>query len=538
MHSTFHRRNGRVGDFLSARFGSLTPPGVRLRPLPITTPITYPSGIYVEINNRDRSSMIEWNSLTVKNVLTRQVDTADFGLKVTNDSTFTVSMGDNVKVYDDQELIFQGVVTRTRTTALSQALKRLSVTCVDYTRELDNKVAAHTYQTQTAEFIIQDLLTRYAPQFTINNVYAPITINYIKFSYQLLSECLQELADYTGYDWYIDQYKDLHFKLASTEAAPFDLMDDNGSYETHSIAFDDDISQLKNSIYLRGGDELATSTTFSEVADGTKKVFTLGYHFSAVPTVTVAAVAKTVGTLGTDNAASFDVLWDPTNDFVQFASAPAAAATVAVTGTPLNPILLYMPEPTSVALYGERQYVIIDKTITTRAGARQRALAEIYRYAQTVTSVRFTTLTSGLRAGQTMHVDSTLFGVDDDYIVTQVETSMRGPTTYEYGVTLISTKLMDIIDLLASMLTSKLKEQTYDTNEGFDPALAIFEGESVVDAITVSLGGSVVTNEAETMADVVTVQALDFGFTPVWGPWTPVGGDNRRVFVPNNGYLN
>lgn len=482
--------------------------------------------------------MIEWESLSVKNVLTRQVDTADFTMKVTSVSTFSVAVGDNVKVYDDQELIFQGKVTRTRTTALSQALKKISVTAVDYTRELDNKVAAHTYQSQTAEFIIKDLLTRYAPQFTTNNVYAPITINYIKFSYQLLSECLQELADYTGYDWFVDQYKDVHFKLASTEAAPFDLMDDNGSYETKSITFEDDISQLKNSIYLRGGDELATSTTFSEVADGAKKVFTLGYHFSAVPTVTVAAVAKTVGTLGVDNAASFDVLWDPTNDFIQFASAPAAAATVAATGTPLNPILLYMPEPTSIALYGERQYVIIDKTITTRAGARQRALAEIYRYAQTVTSVRFTTLTSGLRAGQTMRVNSTLFGIDDDYIVTQVDTSMRGPTTYEYSVTLVSTKLMDIIDLLAQMLTSKLKEQTYDANEGFDPAFAVFEGIAVTEAITATVGGSVVTEEAETVDDSMTVQALNFGFTPVWGPWTPLPADNRRAFVPNNGYLN
>ena len=536
MHTSFHRRDGGAAGFLSARFGSLTPPGVRLRPLPISFPITYPSGIYVEVNNVDRSSSIEWNGMSIKNVLTRQVDTADFSLKVLPTDTFVVAVGDNIKVYDNGSLIFQGKVTRVRQAAIgAQTLKRLSVTAVDYTRELDNKVVAETYQSQTASFIIQDLLTKYCPQFTYNNVYAPITINYIRFSYQLMSECLQELADYTGYDWYVDQYKDVHFKLASTEGAPFDLTDTNGSYEVKTITVDDDISQLRNSIYLRGGDEITTSKTFSEVADGQKSVFNLGYHFSDTPTATLSGVAKTVGILGQDDPTSYDLLWDPTNDFVQFASTPAAAATVEVTGTPLNPILLYMPEPNSIAQHGERQYVIIDKTITTRAGARQRALAELYKYAQTVVSVRFVTLMSGLRAGQTIHMQSDLFDRDDDYIITQVDTTMRTSTTYQYNVTLVSTKLMDIIDLLSQMLTSKLKEQTYDTNEAFDPAFAILETSDISESVTAAVGGSVTTDETATMSESVTVQALDFGITYVLGPHVP-GADNHRVIRLNKGH--
>lgn len=518
-------------DFRSARFGSLTPPGVRLRPLPITLPITYPANIYVEVNNIDRSANIEWTSLDVSNILTRQVDTADFSFKMVPSATFEVNIGDNIKIYDNQELIFQGKVTRSRKHAMSAALLRVAVSCVDYTRELDNKVVAHIYQNQTAEFIIKDILTRFAPQFTALNVNAPITINFIRFSYQLASECFQELAEMTGYDWFVDQYKDVHFGLASSESAPFDLLDDNGSYLMGTISFEDDISQLKNSIYLRGGDEIGNAQTFSEVADGTKKVFTLGYHFSEKPTVTLSAVSQTVGIIGTDNPTAFNVMWDPKNDFIQFAVAPGAAATVAATGTPLNPILLYLPERVSIAEHGERQYVIIDKTITTRAGARQRALAEILKYAQTVTSARFTTLTSGLRAGQVLHVNSPLFGIEGDYIITQVGTSMRGPLQYQYDVTLISTKLMDIIDLLAQMLTGKLKEQTYDPNEAFDPTEVVFEDITIGESVDVQVGGEVTTVETISIADSVTLPGgtgLNFGTIFVAGPWVPSG--QKRVF--------
>jgi len=531
MYSTFQSRNGKVTDFRSARFGSLTPPGVRLRPLPISSPIVYPAGIYIEVDNIDRSSSIEWSSLDVSNILTRQVDTADFSFKMLPSAAFSVEIGQNIKIYDSQDLIFQGKVTRVRKTALSAALLRVGVTCVDYTRELDNKVVAETYENQTAEFIIKDILTRYAPQFTDINVNAPITINFIRFSYQLVSECFQELAEMTGYDWYVDQYKDVHFRLSSSVTSPFDLLDTNGSYLMGSITFEDDISQLKNSIYLRGGDEIGLSQTYAEIADGDKLVFPLGYHFSALPTVTVNAVAKTVGTLGTDNALSFDCMWDPKNDFIQFATPPTVGETLEVSGLPLNPILLYLPERVSIAEHGERQYVIIDKTITTRAGARQRALAEILKYAQTVTSIRFTTLTSGLRAGQTMIVNTALFGIEGEYIVTQVSTSMRGPTQYQYDVTLISTKLMDIIDLLAQMLTSKLKEQTYDANESFDPTEVVFEEILTSESVTPQVGGDASVSETVSFGESVTKPGgtgLNFGTIFVAGPWVP--STTKRVF--------
>lgn len=533
-----YNRTFSVYDFPVARFSSFAGPGVRSVPMSIADEHYYDSDIYIEVNNQDRTSFVEWRTLEVANILTRQVDTASFSFNYKNGDEFSIAVNDNVKIYDSGYMIFQGIVTNVRKKHVSGQMLSVFIQCADFTRELDNKVVAQTYTALTAQQIIQDIILRYAPQFDTRYVYAPVTINKIQFTYQPVSKCLEELADMIGYDFYVDEHKFLHFNQAATIPAPFQLMDDNGTYVRGSLTFEDDIAQLRNSVYLRGGNEVGLSTPYQANGDGNQKTFTLGYHYSAIPTVTVGGVSKTIGTNNVDATASYDCMWDPTGDFVVFATAPGAGVSVVITGTPLYPILLTYPERGSVALYGERQIVIIDKTITSRSGARQRALAELVRYSEALVSATFLTRTRGLKAGQVLTVDSDLFGKSDDYVITEVRTKPWTPTTMEYEVTLVSTKLVEIVDLLGKMLREKLKTQDYSSNESFDPVEVVFEDVTATDAVTVSVGGSVTTAETVTPSDAVTVQALDFGITFVFGPFIPIGGDNRRVFVCDLSYLN
>ena len=538
MFADNYNRTFSVRDFSVARFSSFAGPGVR--PMPMTLSQieehVYNEDVYIEVNNQDRTAFVEWEGLEVANILTRQVDTASFSFKYKYGDDFTVAVNDNIKIYDSGYLIFQGIVTNCRKTHVSGRMLRVDVSAADYTRELDNRVVAQTYTSRTAQEIIQDIILRYAPQFDTRFVYAPVTINKVQFTYQPVSKCLEELADMIGYDFWVDEHKYLHFNQASTLQAPFELNDENGSYVRGSLSFEDDIAQLRNSVYLRGGNEIGTSTSFQENGDANKKTFPLGYHFSDIPTVTVGGVAKTVGRNNVDNSASYDCMWDPTGDFVIFASAPGAGSSVVVTGTPLYPILLTLPERTSVAQYGERQIVIIDKTITTRAAGRQRALAELIRYADALISAKFVTRIRGLKAGEVMTVDSDLFNKSGQYVITEVRTRPWTPTQMEYEVTLVSTKLVEIVDLLGKMLRDKLKDQEYASNESFDPVEVVFEDIAISDEVTATVGGSVVTVEEITVDDDVTVQALDFGIEFVWGPHVP-GVDNHRLLVWDRSYF-
>ena len=518
-----------IDDFAVARFNKFAGPGVRFLPLSIADPHLYNANVYIEIEHQDRTPFVEWQGLEIANILTRQVDTATFAFKYKQGDAFTVAVNNNICVYDRGYIIFQGIVTNVKKVHVSGRMIRVEVACVDYTRELDSKVVAQTYEGLTAQAIIQDIILRYAPQFDTRFVYAPHIINKIQFTYEPVSKCLEQLAGMLGYDFWVDENKYLHFIQVNTTGAPFALRDDNGTYVLGSLTFEDDIAQLRNSVFLRGGNELGAPTSFQENGDANKKTFPLGYHFSEKPTVTLNAVAQSVGTNNVDNSASFNCMWDPSGDFVVFAAAPGSGLPVVVTGTPLYPILMRLPERTSVALYGERQIVIIDKTITSRSGARQRALAELLQHANALVSANFTTYMRGLKAGQLISVNSTLFGKVGEYIVTEVRTRPWTKRLMQYEITLVSTKLMDIVDLLGKMLREKLKEQDYSANESFDPAEVVFEDVTFNEVITVSIGGTVTVNEGVTAGESVTVQALNFGSTTVWGVWTPDGTNKRGL---------
>ncbi len=530
-------RQFNVSDFLDCRFHtSLAPVGVRFRPLPMVYPFSYNAATYIEVDNVDvTSTAIEWESLDVQNILTRQIDTCAFSYKLKAGSAWIGKVGSNVKVYDTGSLIFQGVIMDMQAEQISSQLLRVKVNAVDYTHELDGKLIGDQFTAQTMEYIINYLVTKYAPQFTTNSVHAAQTVNFISFAYQTFSACLQALADMAGYDWYVDQYKDIHFFDATQySVAPFSVTDTNGSYDTGSLVLKDDISQLRNSVYLRGGNSTDASVTTSlTAAAGTiQTVFQCGYHFSAVPAVTNGGAAQTVGTLNVDNPANFQCMWDSTNNIIQFASAVTAGNIVAITGTPLNPIRLYLPNRPSIAKYGERQILIIDSTITTRNGAMQRAKAELLKYAASIVSGTFTTKTKGLYAGQYLTLNSTQFNKSGTYIITQVETQLYTPNAYQYQVTIVSTKLLEFIDLFVKLLRSQIKTVVYAANESFDPAEAALETATFIELVSATTSHNAVpeSTAAVDSAALAGGTGLNFGTKFVFGPFAPSGVSRQFNF--------
>ena len=541
-------RQFNIDDINNSRFRtSVAPPGVRFRPLPITWPFSYNSATYIEIDNNDVSAQagsdpgIEWESVQLSLNMTRQSNQVTLSYKKRNTDNNIATVNSNVKIYDTGSLIFQGVVTKIQTVQLSAVLLRVTITAVDYTNEMDGKLINENFAGQTINQIIAYLISKYAPQFTMNNVNAPTIIQNIAFTLEPFSKCLQDLAGMTGFDWYVDQYKDIHFVDATqTVVAPISITDSNGSFEEGTLAFDDDITQLKNSVYVRGGVAVGSSTTTSLVAAaGTvQTVFQCGYHFSAKPTVTNAGSAQTVGTLNVDNAASFQCMWDAANDTIVFASAVTGGNTVAITGTPQNPIRVYIPNRSSMATYGERQLLIQDSTIVSYSAAIQRAQAELLKYAQTVVSASFITRTKGVLPGQYITINSSQFGKNAKYIVTQVGVRFFGPTSIEYNVTCISTKLFDIIDLMIQVLRQPNKQTSYPANESYDPAEAAFETATFTESTVVTSGAHNPQTESTTSTDSASLPGgtgLNAGIIYVAGPYAPSG--TKREFNVDRSFL-
>ena len=131
-------------------------------------------------------------------------------------------------------------------------------------------------------------------------------VNYISFSYSPPSTCLQRMADLFQWNWYVDENKDVKFFAKFDVGAPFNLTDTGGKYVYESLKINSNADQLRNSIYVRGGDYIGASVTenLKHQADGVNKIFKLGYKYSEGYTLTLNGTEKAVGINNVDGYAS------------------------------------------------------------------------------------------------------------------------------------------------------------------------------------------------------------------------------------------
>lgn len=426
--------------------------------------------LVVTIAGVDRTQNIAWQSFQKQDILNYQVDTCSFDTKKYGDKTWRPNVGEEITIVDGTTKVFGGVIVQVEETIEGLVLNH-NVQCKDWTHYLDRNLIVERYENMTVNQIIADINTNYITGFTVANVNCTIPVKSITFDRLSASKCLQLLAEKTNYSWYVDYNKDIHFFSKNSEPAPFALSDTADNYVFRSLRIKEDLTQLRNSIYIRGGEVEGTARTENYTGDGTKKTFALSYKFSKLPTVTVAGVSKTVGVDYIDKDTDFDCLWSYNEKYVRFVNAPANASAIIVTGTPLIPLIMQTRDEVSVKKYGVYEFSITDKTITTIEEARQYAQAQLEAYANKISEGGFDTYNSGLRSGQVIRIQSDIRGLNDDYVIQRVSLSMRTPTEGLWSVELATLRTLTIIDFLQRLLLanntvieesdSKILEKSY-----------------------------------------------------------------------------
>lgn len=450
--------------------------------------------IAVTIAGTDRTRLVDPSSLRVTNILTSKVDEAVFVIKKFGSRTYAPTVGEEVIIQTKPTsgfpytfpFTFERPTTKIFAGRIVQVVERYEkldyvayeVSCVDYTRDLDRKLVVETYEGQTVSAIIADIASNYLDSaFTTNNVSGSTIIEYIAFNYEYPSKCLQQLAELLGYDWYVDYDKDIHFFAKESNAAPFNLSDTNGRYIYDSLKIRRDISPVRNTIYVRGGEYLADPFTGQEIADGNKNVFNLGYKFSDLQ-VTVTGQIKNIGIDNIDQETNYDALHNFQERIIRFRTdrKPRNGSLVQWSGRPYLPVLIKRRDTASIAAFsategsdGIYEFKIIDKSIKSKEGARQRARAEIISYAATLSEGEFKTYDNGLKAGHRIRIQSDLRGLDEYFVINRVETKTfdnRGNLIYT--VNIVSARTFDHIDFLQSLLTRKDKEIEITDNDVLD----------------------------------------------------------------------
>lgn len=363
--------------------------------------------------------------------------------------------------------------------------------------------------------------------FTTNNVDAPVEVKSITFNRISVAASLQKLATLSNYSWYLDYDNDIHFFEKNTEPAPFSITDTSGNYIYDSLEVTDDISQLRNRVYVQGGEAEGDERT--EEYDGGKKFYKLSNKFARLPSVSVDGVAKSVGVDFLDEEDDFDCFWNYNETYIRFKTDTASGTkNVDITGVPLYSVSAQVQDPDSIDQYGLYEFSKVDKTIKSKEEAKHFAVSELEAYAQKISEGGFETYTAGLRSGQLITINSASRDINEDFLIQKVTFRMVNKDVGIYSVELATLKTITIIDFLLDQLrlgTRIIEEQDNEILEKFIDALeTITIGESFSSSTSHNP-----QSETITIGESFTAQSLNYAVEAVLGPQVPSG--TKRQFV-------
>jgi len=440
--------------------------------------------VYLTDNGTDISTSVDWKSIDMASVLTKEVSTLKFNIRIGSGQTYPAktipAVGDTVKLYDSTGIIFGGTVTEVEAT-IAGLMLTWQVTCTDYSYLFDGTLVKKNYAMMDPAEIVADIVTNFAPGkgFTTNHVQTGnFLVPSIKFNYQQPTKCLESLAKLIGWDWYIDPNKDIHFFLGDVESAigeggvaPVIVDGITGDIEWNSLDVDLNLQNMQNSVYVIGGNYTKTFTAGNTpdtfLTDGVAQFYSTSYPYnSSTITVTLDGVAQTVGIANQTAPGTVQVLYNDAQRWVEFTGgAPGSGHTVKVYGKAKVPIVAHAGDASSIATYGEYQTVIVDIKITSVPEAQQRAQAAILQFGHPVYDVKFNTLVPGCAIGQAITVNLPAFGINKQLVIKRVEAVgyVPGPNgKLEYQVECIGSDKVTFTDLMTTLLQQEAAQTSVD----------------------------------------------------------------------------
>jgi hypothetical protein len=445
-------------------------------------------------NGTDISSSVDWKSIDAVSVLTKETGTFKFNIRQGSGQTYPAKtipiIGDTIELYDSTGIIWGGTVTEVEP-IISGLRIMWQVTATDWGYLLDGTLVKKNYAGMDPHDIVVDLINTFCSGkgFSTTGVqYGNFLVQTIKFNYQQPSKALQSLAKLIGWDWFIDPNKNVHFFLGDVDdgegggaigdgdMAPIKVDATSGEIEWNSLDIDLQITNMQNSVYVIGGTLpfIFTASNTNDVypTNGIANVFPVAYAYSSSTIVVeLDGVPQSVGVLNqVTDPSTVDVLYSDSGRFIQFtAGPPTGGQTVKIFGTAQVPIVAHAQDSESIALYGERQGVVTDSTITSVPEAQLRAQAQILQFGHPVYDIKFNTLIPGCQIGQSIVVNVPAMGINNyQLVVKRIEAVGYAPGDdtlgiagmLEYQIECIGSDVVTFTDLMTTILQN---EQTQTT---------------------------------------------------------------------------
>jgi len=332
----------------------------------------------------------DYLSLTVNRNTGKINDSSNFNMLI--DSPFgrhstDFTVGNEVKIFADEDAapttnIFTGILETKKFRGRGMA-QQLVLMGRDFTaRLMDITVEPVVFtNTEISQIVTTILSSNSVPDITINNVnVTPTTLERISFNHDTIFNAVKELSELSGFTFYVDEDKDLHFEQEGSSSSGITLDNTN----ILNTTFDESRKGMANKIWVYGDRYLAG---FKEIfnADG-GSVYTL---LSKPHNTTILEFGSTLkggvkGMTTTDTSgADFLVnFFDRQIEFLSgtsigYNSIPASGGSFVADYQRELPVVKVSQNDSSIATFGQKNLVVVDKSIRDPATAldlaRQKA---------------------------------------------------------------------------------------------------------------------------------------------------------------------
>ncbi len=466
--------------------------------------MSYPDdlSIAVTLDGVDITDYLRVGTLQIESVLTHQVDTCK--LRLLSSVPKTPEDWMEIAVQDGATKLFGGFVQVVRKEELGLGYE-YTLECADYACLLDRIIVKAEYEDMTDAAILADLFADYLPEIDAStHVTAIKTHTKIRFNRMTLRECVNALADYADGDWYIDYDENLHFFLGESNSATFDLSDSpdySQTYPFSDLELELDGTGVVNRVEVVGGNYLSDDQTIYLEGTGQDNRITMpfkmhepaagggiqvyrndGTESSPVWTQLTVKVGHIDSLSGADEALHYfqEQVLEQQNAW------PNLPNAVKVIGRYEVPLRARIRDTESYAHYGRWfDDTIVDSDITDKNAARLAGKGKLAQSALAATAITCKTRQPGLRSGEVVHLTSSRFGIDADYLIQKVSMKETSKNLAEFAVSL-GTYNPDLIDIMARLARQAKPRPLWREDEVLDELLEHAESLSLAESCSVA----------------------------------------------------
>ena len=350
--------------------------------------------------------------------------------------------GGTVEGYDESDMTVGGITTLFFT-----------YRCVDFSQIASKRLVSRSFTERTAGYIARSFIIEQDgnPAYplddegiTAGTIQDGPTIASIVFNWVSAESCLDELAEITGFHWWIDYDKKLHFCARDAATSAFNITDASAPFL--SITFKRSRTQLRTVQYVRAAFELGDSRAEVQLGDGNKRAFLAELSVATVPTIEVDTGSgystKTVGLAGaiTGKEWYYNI---GSKVFSQDTTETVLSSTdkVKITYQPRFPLIassvnsdLETDRAAIESGSGRYEHMFDAPEMETRAEAVNKAVALLSRYGNLQETVQYTTDVPGLLSGTLQTITLAAHGVDAQYLIERITGTIKDNGIFRYTV--------------------------------------------------------------------------------------------------------